>query len=436
MRLFSLQGKILLSVFLSSVLGILAVVAGNYFGVPQFVSLLSGVALALVACFTSVGLFTRRIFLRLQALQGGLLNLLDGDYSTSITRDGTDELDELVDYYNQVSEKLRRERQSLYQRELLLDTVIQNSNLALLLTDSHQRIVYANSQASQFFCDGDAVQGLFLQQLLEKAPENFRVMIAEGKDGLVSITEGSIPEVYHLSVGKFVLNTEEHKLYLIKQLTRDIGRKEIETWKKVIRVISHELNNSLAPISSMANTGKILLEKQQTEKLAMVFDTITERSNHLKHFIQDYIRLAKLPEPKIKEVAWSELVERLCQQYRFELIGDLPASVAYFDLGQMEQALINLLKNAHESESAVEDIQLSISQGREIVMTVLDRGRGISKATMENMLLPFYTTKPNGSGVGLPLCREIVEAHGGTMVVLQRQAGGVEARLVLPNQDH
>ena len=436
MRLFSLQGKILLSVFLSSVLGILAVVAGNYFGVPQFVSLLSGVALALVACFTSVGLFTRRIFLRLQALQGGLLNLLDGDYSTSITRDGTDELDELVDYYNQVSEKLRRERQSLYQRELLLDTVIQNSNLALLLTDSHQRIVYANSQASQFFCDGDAVQGLFLQQLLEKAPENFRVMIAEGKDGLVSITEGSIPEVYHLSVGKFVLNTEEHKLYLIKQLTRDIGRKEIETWKKVIRVISHELNNSLAPISSMANTGKILLEKQQTEKLAMVFDTITERSNHLKHFIQDYIRLAKLPEPKIKEVAWSELVERLCQQYRFELLGDLPASVAYFDLGQMEQALINLLKNAHESESAVEDIQLSISQGREIVMTVLDRGRGISKATMENMLLPFYTTKPNGSGVGLPLCREIVEAHGGTMVVLQRQAGGVEARLVLPNQDH
>ena len=436
MRLFSLQGKILLSVFLSSVLGLLAVVAGNYFGVPQFVSLLSGVALALVACFTSVGLFTRRIFLRLQALQGGLLNLLDGDYSTSITRDGTDELDELVDYYNQVSEKLRRERQSLYQRELLLDTVIQNSNLALLLTDSHQRIVYANSQASQFFCDGDAVQGLFLQQLLEKAPENFRVMIAEGKDGLVSITEGSIPEVYHLSVGKFVLNTEEHKLYLIKQLTRDIGRKEIETWKKVIRVISHELNNSLAPISSMANTGKILLEKQQTEKLAMVFDTITERSNHLKHFIQDYIRLAKLPEPKIKEVAWSELVERLCQQYRFELIGDLPASVAYFDLGQMEQALINLLKNAHESESAVEDIQLSISQGREIVMTVLDRGRGISKATMENMLLPFYTTKPNGSGVGLPLCREIVEAHGGTMVVLQRQAGGVEARLVLPNQDH
>jgi len=193
MRLFSLQGKILLSVFLSSVLGILAVVAGNYFGVPQFVSLLSGVALALVACFTSVGLFTRRIFLRLQALQGGLLNLLDGDYSTSITRDGTDELDELVDYYNQVSEKLRRERQSLYQRELLLDTVIQNSNLALLLTDSHQRIVYANSQASQFFCDGDAVQGLFLQQLLEKAPENFRVMIAEGKDGLVSITEGQSP---------------------------------------------------------------------------------------------------------------------------------------------------------------------------------------------------------------------------------------------------
>ncbi|WP_185234064.1 sensor histidine kinase [Teredinibacter franksiae] len=435
MRLFSLQGKILLSVFLSSVLGLLAVVAGNYFGVPQFVSLLSGVALALVACFISIGLFTRRIFLRLQALQGGLLNLLDDDYSTSITRDGTDELDELVDYYNQVSEKLRCERQSLYQRELLLDTVIQNSNLALLLTDSHQRIVYANSQASQFFCDGDAVQGLFLQQLLEKAPENFRVMIAEGKDGLVSITEESIPEVYHLSVGKFVLNTEEHKLYLIKQLTRDIGRKEIETWKKVIRVISHELNNSLAPISSMANTGKILLEKQQTEKLAMVFDTITERSNHLKHFIQDYIRLAKLPEPKIKEVAWSELVERLCQQYRFELIGDLPASVAYFDLGQMEQALINLLKNAHESESAVEDIQLGISQGREIVMTVLDRGRGISKATMENMLLPFYTTKPNGSGVGLPLCREIVEAHGGTMVVLQRQAGGVEARLVLPNQD-
>jgi len=432
MRMFSLQGKLLLSVFISTLVGLAAGFTGSLLISSWLINLLIAIFFGLLACVVTISLFPRLLFQRIEALEGGLLNLMDGDYSATITRCGSDELDQVVDYYNQAVEQLRSERQTLYQRELLLDTVIQNSNLALVLTDSHERIVYANSQANQLFCNGEAVQGLYLQQVLAKAPEKFREMIAQGQDGLISITEKATPEVYYLSVGKFVLNTVEHTLYLVKQVTRELSRKEVEIWKRVIGIISHELNNSLAPISSMANSGKRLLDKGQTEKLAIVFDTIIERSLHLNQFIQDYSRLAKLPKPRMQEVVWTDLVERIYQQFPFSVVGELPESVAYFDVAQIEQALINLLKNAHESGSAEQDVALSIEINTLITIAVLDRGKGIGKDVMENILLPFYTTKVKGSGVGLPLCREIVEAHGGKLVVLQRDGGGVKATLVLP----
>ncbi|SMF17525.1 Histidine kinase-, DNA gyrase B-, and HSP90-like ATPase [Alteromonadaceae bacterium Bs31] len=432
MKVFSLQGKVLVAVSAGCGLGVVLSFFFARMGFPLLVHIPLALAAALSLSVLLVGLFTRQTHLRINALQSGMLNLLDSDYSTSIVPGHADELDETVKLYNQVVDKLRRERQALYQRELLLDTVIQNSNLALLLTDSHQRIVYANSQASEFFTKGEAVQGLFLSQLMEKLPESIRDMLAAEKDGLFSLFENESTEVYHLSTGRFVLNAEQLTLYLFKQLTRDISQKEIETWKKVIRVISHELNNSLAPISSMANSGRLMLEKNQIDKLGMVFETITERSLHLQGFIEAYIRLAKLPEPNMEAANWHNLIARLQQHFSFSIRGELPKTEAIFDVGQIEQAIINLLKNAHESGSPVDDICLSVKQSKNIEICVLDRGKGINNTALENMLLPFYTTKPNGSGVGLPLCREIIEAHGGKLIVLQRERGGIEAKLVMP----
>jgi nitrogen fixation/metabolism regulation signal transduction histidine kinase len=136
-----------------------------------------------------------------------------------------------------------------------------------------------------------------------------------------------------------------HRLLLLKQLTREINSQEVATWKKVIRVIAHELNNSLAPISSLAHSGQILARAPpDPEQLVRVFSTIEERARHLAGFIEGYAQFAKLPQPRLAPIAWPVLLERLRAVVPFEPIGSLPKRVAAVDTAQIEQALINLLR--------------------------------------------------------------------------------------------
>jgi nitrogen fixation/metabolism regulation signal transduction histidine kinase len=269
--------------------------------------------------------------------------------------------------------------------------------------------------------------------VLEAAPAALRDAALGERDGLYTVeaAEGE-PEVYHVAHQRFTLNTREHRLYLFKQLTRELARQELATWKKVIRLMSHELNNSLAPISSLAHSGRLLGPEPDARRLEQIFATIEERSSHLKHFLEEYVRFAKLPRPKPQAVGWREFVERLAGTVPFAQAGD-GVGDAWLDPTQMEQVLINLLKNAHESGSPAE--QVVLEAGREaggLRIRVLDRGRGMSGTVLQNALLPFYSTKANGSGLGLTLSREIIEAHGGRLSLANRADGGLEVRVWLP----
>ena len=248
--------------------------------------------------------------------------------------------------------------------------------------------------------------------VLDDVPAAMREAIARKRDGLFAVEAEPEQEIYHLSQREFVLNAQAHQLYLFKHLTREINRQEVATWKKVIRVIGHELNNSLAPISSLAHSGALVLDNPNREKLGEIFATIEERSNHLKSFIDGYARFAKLPQPKIEDVDWSEFLHSLQQTVPFTLAGEWPELTGRFDPVQIEQVLINLLKNAQESGSAQADILLQVTADPYAqIIRVLDRGSGMSEQVLKNALLPFYSTKQKGSGLGLPLCREIIEAH-------------------------
>jgi two-component system, NtrC family, nitrogen regulation sensor histidine kinase NtrY len=209
----------------------------------------------------------------------------------------------------------------------------------------------------------------------------------------------------------------------------------VATWKKVIRVIAHELNNSLAPISSLAHSGQILARSPpDAEQLIRVFSTIEDRARHLAGFIEGYAQFAKLPHPRIAPVSWDVLLERLRAVVVFRLAGPPPQRAAAFDTAQMEQALINLLKNARESGSAPEDIELSVAYAAQgFAIEVRDRGPGFTVAALENALIPFYSTKETGTGLGLTLCREIVEAHGGRLRIANRESGGAVVSLWLPD---
>ena len=132
-------------------------------------------------------------------------------------------------------------------------------------------------------------------EVLENVPAAMREAVERKRDGLFAVETDADQDTYHLSQREFILNAQAHSLYLFKRLTREINRQEVATWKKVIRVIGHELNNSLAPISSLAHSGGLVLDDPKQEQLAEIFATIEERSNHLKAFIDGYARFAKLP---------------------------------------------------------------------------------------------------------------------------------------------
>jgi nitrogen fixation/metabolism regulation signal transduction histidine kinase len=241
-----------------------------------------------------------------------------------------------------------------------------------------------------------------------------------------------------VSQRRFVLNAQEHRLVLLKQLTRELAAQEVAVWKKVIRVIAHELNNSLAPISSLANSGLMLSRASEegagAARLERVFTTIADRAAHLATFIDGYARFAKLPKPRISNVEWKHFIGRLEGATTFRLAAPLPAGIARFDATQFEQVLINLLKNAAESGSAPEAIELAVRATSDgWLLEIFDRGTGLSEDTLRDALIPFYSTKPSGTGLGLTLCREIIEAHGGRLSIANRQGGGAIVALWLPS---
>jgi len=336
---------------------------------------------------------------------------------------------------------LREQRLGLVQRELLLDTMVQNTPVAMLLvtdfaTDtgtSAGTIVYANLAARQLLSEGRKLEGHGLGAVLETAAPALKEALARGGDGLFTAGESEEEEVYHLARSSFTLNGRRHELLLLRHLTTELRRQEVQTWKKVIRVISHELNNSLAPLASLAHSGAELVRRGQTERLPQILQTIGERTRHLETFILGYARFAKLPTPRLEARPWDVFIDALAEQVPFRLLGDLPQDPAWIDAPQMEQALLNLLKNAHESGSQPEDVALQVRRVQDALrIDVLDRGTGMSDAVLTNALVPFYSTKRSGTGLGLALAREIAEAHGGRISLSNREGGGLAVTLILP----
>lgn len=432
-KFFSLEGRLFLSVGLALAVGfVLAGVITHWIEAP-WLALLIAFIFALALAFFTIRYLVFSLSQRIDAIHNGMLNLLDDDFSVSLANTSRDRLGEVIDLYNRVTSRLRDERQYLYQREMLLDTVIQNSSLALVLTDPQSTVIYSNHNARHLFNGGKPIQGLKFEDILSGAPPVLREIIEQGRDGLFGLEEEGEENTYHMSLGRFVLNTQRHNLYLVKQMTKALSRQEVRTWKKVIRVISHELNNSLAPISSMAHSGKIMLEKQKYHALANVFETIAERSEHLKIFIESYASMAKLSMPVKARVSWAQFIQKLKAGFPFSLGASVPQESGYFDSGQMEQVMVNLLKNAFESGSEESEITVKVEQNKDkSMLEVCDRGNGMSKSVMESALLPYYTTKKSGCGIGLPLCREIIEAHDGELSVVNRSKGGLRVSITLP----
>ncbi len=432
MRLSSLAGKMAALLMLAATLGAVTTTALEHWLDDALLAL--SLALLVAVPFAAwLGHRAMRPAASLvRALGGSVARFRDGDFATSIHRDRDDELGELVSAYNDLGSVLREERQSLFQRELLLDTLVQNTPTAMLLEDQSGHVVYSNLAARKLFGLRGKLEGHVFADLLAATPASMRDAAQNAGDCIFSVAIDGQDEAFHFSRRAFRLNGRNHALYLFRLITRELGRQEVAVWKKVIRVISHELNNSLAPISSLAHSGRELVARGQPQALEKVFATIEERARHLDSFVQGYAAVAKLPTPRLQRTRWAELLATLAMQQPFAWSAADDAQVD-IDAAQIGQTLINLIKNAQESGSPAEQIHVAVTRiAKQWRVEVHDRGTGMTETVMASALLPFYSTKRSGTGLGLALAREISEAHDGRIALANREGGGLTVSLWLP----
>ncbi len=321
--------------------------------------------------------------------------------------------------------------------EVVLRAIADSAPDAVLFFSDHGVIRYANPVACELFFEGKAPEGQNFIRLVAAAPAPLREALLGDSDRLFSMELEGRRETYHVSRRAFMMDDELHTLLVVRYLTREIGRHEVEVLKRVVRVISHEVNNSLAPVSSLVHSARLMAKSpEHAAKLERAFDTIDERTRHLKTFLDGYATLARLPKPRARIVAWEGFLRQLSSLYPDVRWPEPPRVDGYFDPAQLEQVLINLVKNAAEAGTTPSEIEVRATTGDDGTseIDVLDRGPGFAQEALKNALMPLYTTKASGSGMGLSLCQEIVEAHGGSIGLSNRPDGGAWIRLVLPGR--
>lgn len=366
-------------------------------------------------------------------LEGGFRSLQDGDFAISLPYTQNSQDNTLIDLFNQTTEKLRAEKQSLFQRELLLDKVVNASDVVTVLVNHRGTAIFANIAAFNFFQTRRLVGANFLEIVKTVKPElNEHQLKNNAIIQLPDVERSDYLQSWHLSRHSLRLHGSSHQLILLKPMTKELHDQELKTWKKVIRVINHELNNSIAPISSMCTSGKILAEKLEQPQLDRVFNTISNRIQKLSEFIQNYSQLARLSKPHKQPFDLLHTLQQMQPLYHFELNTTDSVLMITADASQLEQLLINLLKNANEI-CPEEPCSVTIaSDTKELVLTVRDHGPGMSSDVMQKAFLPYYSTKEQGSGIGLSICKEVVDAHDGHIELNNHPTGGLEVRLAIP----
>lgn len=370
---------------------------------------------------------------RISELHDDLGNALratrDGDHSLRLVVRGDREIAELKRLYNELADAIHTDRHAILGKEVLLDTILQRTPIGVVLVNAANRVIYSNAAARELVAGGSRVDGKPLEEIAERVDPALRELLASGTDAIFRAAD----ETFHLTQRLFRLHTQQHRLILLERLTPELHRQEIGVWKKAIRLINHEINNSIAPISSLFHSARVAQENPEHQhRVAEIYGLIEERLGSLRDFLDAYAQFARLPGPRKERVAWEEVLAPVRTLYPFRTAGrpDLEASL---DRAQMQHVLINLVKNAHESGSDPGEVLVSVEKGSsDTVLRVLDRGRGMPDEVLRQALVPFYSTKPGGTGLGLALCNDIVEGHGGRMRVAARDGGGTVVTCWLP----
>ncbi|MEA2465260.1 MAG: two-component system, NtrC family, nitrogen regulation sensor histidine kinase NtrY [Acidobacteriota bacterium] len=422
-------GTALLAVVPLAVAAVLLVWAGDFPEIVTWtVALLIGATLgvATIAIYEVVAYPLRTVANVISAVR-------EEDYSIRAreARDGAI-LGEIMLELNELSATMRRRHLAALEAAALVRAVISEVDAAIFAFDATSRLELVNRAGERLL--GDALIGRTAEEL------GVSDLLDLEEAATIERTFGVVTARWSVRVSVFRREGQTHRLLVVADISRALRQEEIRAWQRVVRVLGHELNNSLAPIKSIAGTLEeaVAMEKSETPlhaNLARGLSVISRRADALARFLSVYSELARLPEPTLRAVELDGVVRRaVALDRRIEVVveGGPPVRIEA-DEDQLEQAVINVIKNAVDASLETGGgvtVQWRVT-GDSAELSVIDGGPGL--ASSANVFTPFFTTKPGGSGIGLVLSRQIAEAHGGTLELRNRSEGaGCEAVLRIP----
>lgn len=377
-----------------------------------------------------------RVVRPLQTISNLLAALREGDYS--IRARGANLEDALGDVMlevNALGETLREQRLGALEATALLRAVMAKIDVAVFTFDMDERLRLVNDAGERLMGQpaerllGRSAMELGLEECLRGEPTRTLQITSDEGVGRWGVSRSSFRE-----------RGLPHQLLVLSNLSRALREEERQAWRRLVRVLGHELNNSLAPIKSIAGSLESLWRREPRpvdleEDMQRGLAVIAARAESLSRFMEAYSRLAKLPHPRMEELEVSSWVRRVAGlETRVEvMIEPGPDVVIQADGDQLDQLLINLLRNAVDASLETGGgVTLGWSRnGTHLDVWIEDEGPGLSNTA--NLFVPFFTTKPAGTGIGLVLSRQIAEAHGGSLTLENRDGGiGCQAHLRLP----
>ena len=390
-----------------------------------------------VACFLGfISSAREHIVHPLQTMSNLLAALREGDYSIRARGASADNaLGEVLLEINSLGETLRLQRLGAFEATALLRTIMGEIDVAVFTFDPARRLRLVNRA-------GETLLGHAMDKLLGKSAQELGLDpcydVDQDEPLALSFPGGS--GRWGIRRSTFREQGLPHELLVLTDLSRTLREEERRAWQRLVRVLGHEMNNSLAPIKSLAASLESLLRRDPPppdwqDDARSGLHSIASRADSLSRFLQAYTRLTKLPPPQKQDIDLAELMQRVADlepRLNVKVVSG-PKTTIHADAAQLEQLLINLVHNAVDAALETHG-NVAIGwreQDDSVEIFVQDEGPGVMNTA--NLFVPFFTTKPDGSGIGLPLSRQIAEAHGGSLVLMNRRTGrGAEALLRLP----
>ena len=365
--------------------------------------------------------FYRKVVKPLNSIASGMDLLQAQDFSSRLAPVGQREADRIVSIFNRMMNQLKEERLHLREQNHFLDLLIRTSPMGVIILTLDERISMVNKAALAFLNEKTE------EDMLDKTMDMLNGSLAEELTRLPKDTTTTIrlsdSHIYRCSHLSFIDRGFAHPFYLIESLTSEVMKAEKKAYEKVIRMIAHEVNNSVAGITSTLDTiDDALQTMDDTEDIREVMRVCVERSYSMSRFITNFADVVKIPEPQLEEVHLNDRVvackifmENLCQHRDIDLQLDLCEEnpLVSMDTSLFEQVIINIIKNATESIDTHGKVIIRTSSAP-LMLEIGDTGRGISKEVESKLFSPFFSTKPNGQGIGLIFIREVLMKHGCT----------------------